>query len=354
MKVALIGLPQSGKSTLFMAVTGQKHETHGALQPVHAVVRVPDSRLAYLTELSRPKKVTEATIEFIDFPGCSLDDAKGKETWRRLLPDLRQAELLVVVVRDFQNASVPTFRGRIDAPADFAFLWEELIFADLDTVTTRIERLEKSLKKPSKTHDADKRELGVLTKCREALENAKPLASVLTSEEEQRQVANFTFVTEKPIVCVRNVADDQAASAEPLVVEHVVDSTALCASIEAEIALLDPADRPAFLADLGLIEPARDRLIHLCYQACGLISFLTMGPEEVRAWTVAKGTTAVEAAARIHTDLARGFVRAETVSYEDLVAHKDMKGARAAGKVRKEGKSYVVADGDVILILSTV
>ena len=165
-------------------------------------------------------------------------------------------------------------------------------------------------------------------------------------------VASFSFVTEKPLACVRNVSDDQMSTAQPLHVEHSVASLAMCASFEAEIASLEPDDRPAFLAEMGLKEPARDRLIRACYDACGLISFLTMGADEVRAWTVAKGSTAVDAASKIHTDLARGFVRAETVSYADLFSNKDMRGAKAAGKVRKEGKTYLVADGDIMNILA--
>lgn len=353
MKVALIGPPQSGKSTLFSASTGLNSGGLSAPGIVHAVVKVPDPRLAYLIELCKPKKITEATIDFLDVPGFALEDARGRESFRRLLPDVRQAELLVIVVRDFMNPSVPAYRNRVDAAADFQAMWEELIFADLEQVTTRVERLEKSLKKPTKTHDAEKRELALLTRCREALENNRPLSDVLSTEEDRRTVASFAFLTQKPIVCVRNVGDDHAGAAPPLSVEHAVSSLALCALLEAEIASLDPADRPAFLKEMGLVEPARDRLIRTCYDACGLISFLTMGPDEVRAWTIRKGSTAAEAAGKIHTDLARNFVRAETVAYEDLVANHDLKGARAVGKVRKEGKSYVVVDGDILNILAT-
>jgi len=352
MKGAIIGLPTSGKSTVFGTLTGTPIDPHAPPEPRHAVVNVPDSRLAHLAKLCHPKKIVEATVDFVDVPGCSIDDAKGQAEWRRLLPVIRLAELLVVVVRDFENEAVPAPRGRIDPKVDFSAVWDEMIFADLDTVTTRVERLESALKKPTRSHESEKRELALLTRCREALESEAPLSTVITTEEERRQVSSFAFLTEKPVVCVRNVSDDRAGQEQGLEVEHVKASLSLSASIEAEIAMLDPADRPAFLADLGLKEPARDRLIHACYQALGLISFLTMGPDEVRAWTVRKGDTAVEAAAKIHTDLARGFIRAETVSFEDLVAHTDMKGAKAAGRVRKEGKSYVVEDGDILYILS--
>lgn len=351
MKAAIIGLPQSGKSTLFSAVTGTVVDPFAPPEPVHAVVRVPDPRLDYLSELCKPKKVTEATIEFIDVPGCALDDAKGQEHWRRQLPVVREADLLIVVVADFENPSVPAYRGRIDPPADFAAVWDELIFADLDTVTTRLERLEKALKKPSRSHDREKREQALLIKCRDAVEAQTPLSSLSFTGEERRLASSFAFVTEKPCVCVRNVSDDRITTACGLEAKHVAASVALSAAIEAEIAMLDAADRPEFLSELGLSEPARGHLIRTCYQAGGLISFLTMGPDEVRAWTVRKGTTAQGAANKIHTDLARGFVRAETVAFDDLVAHKDWQRAKAAGKVRTEGKTYIVADGDILNIL---
>ncbi len=353
MKAAIVGLPGSGKSTLFTAVTGKAIDPYAAPEPHAAVVHVPDPRLAFLAKLGNPKKVTEATVEFVDVPGCALDDVKGQEDWRRLLPNVRQADLIVLVVRDFENPAVPAYRDRIDARADLDAVWDELIFADLDAVTTRIERIEAALKKPTKTHEAEKRELALLTRCREALESEEPLSSVITTDDERRQVSSFAFLTEKPLVAVRNVSDDRATNVEAWDGPHVKETVSLSASIEAEISQLDPEDRPTFLADLGLEEPASDRLIHACYRAADLISFMTMNAEEARAWTIPKGSTAVEAAAKVHTDLARGFIRAETVAYDDLVAHEDMKGAKAAGRVRKEGKSYVVQDGDVLQILSS-
>jgi hypothetical protein len=241
----------------------------------------------------------------------------------------------------------------VDGRGDFEAVWDEIIFADLDAVTTRVERIEAQLKKPTKTHDTEKRELALLERCREALESGLPLSSVVNADEDRRQVSSFAFLTEKPLICVRNVSDELAPTAEALAIDHVTGGVALSASIEAEIAMLDPDDRPSFLADFGLATPAHDRLVELCYKACGLISFITVGADEVRAWTVSKGANAVEAAGKIHTDIARGFIRAETVAYDDLVAHQDMKGARAAGKVRKEGKSYIVQDGDIINILSS-
>lgn len=352
MKVAIMGLPQSGKSTVFAAVTGTQIDPYAVAEPRRQVVKVPDPRITFLTDMWKPKKVVEATIEFVDIPGCSLDDANGQDQWRRLLPEVRKAEMLLVVVREFKNDSVPNYRNRIDALADFEAMWEELIFADLDSVTTRIERLEQALKRPTKTHEQEKKEMAVLVRCQEALEASKPLSSVMTTEEDRRQVSSFAFLTEKPIVGVCNVSDDQDQSDKTWDIPYLRNLIVLSASIEAEIASLDPEDRPAFLEDMGLTEPARDRLIRICYDACGLISFLTMGSDEVRAWTIPKGATAVEAAGKIHSDLARSFIRAETVAYDDLVACQDMKGVKAAGKARKEGKTYVVADGDILNILA--
>jgi hypothetical protein len=353
MKAAIVGLPQSGKSTVFTAATGVTVDPFAVPQAHPAIVRVPDERVDHLTTLCKPKKVTQATIELIDVPGCSLDDPKGRDDWRKLLPTIRQTELLVVVVRDFENPSVPAYRDRVDAAADFAEFWSELIFSDLEAVAGRLEKLEKGLKKPTGTHDAQKHELALLGRCREALEAEKPLSTALNSDSDRNALSSFGFLTERPIVCVRNVSDDNAAKAEPLKLEHAAASVVLGASIESEIAQLDPEDRASFLEELGVTTPARDRLIQTCYEALGLISFLTMGPDEVRAWTIRKGATAVGAASKIHTDLAHGFIRAETVAYDDLVANTDMKGAKAAGKVRKEGKDYIVADGDILNILSS-
>lgn len=352
MKAALIGLPMSGKSTVFSSVTGVAMDPYAAREPRHSMVRVPDARLAYLTELNKPKKVTEATIEFVDVPGVALDDPKGREEWRRLLPEIRQAEALVVVVREFENASVPAYRDRVDSKADFDIVWDELVFADLETVTNRVEKIENALKKPTGTHDAEKREQTLLLRCQEALESGEPLSGVIITDDDRRLVSSFAFVTEKPIVVVRNISDDAKDEGEEWSIPHAKAVMGLRAEIESEIAQLPVEDRPAFMVEMGLETSALDRLIRICYDACGLISFLTMGPDEVRAWTVRRDATAVEAAGKIHTDLARGFIRAETVSYDDLVANKDMKGAKAAGRVRKEGKTYVVQDGDILLILA--
>ncbi|HEY3242978.1 MAG TPA: DUF933 domain-containing protein [Phycisphaerae bacterium] len=349
MKAAIIGLPQSGKSTLFTAATSLVPAPDEIGQAKAAIVRVPDARLAFLAKLYAPKKITEATIELVDVPGFAPNEAKGRDDFRRHLPGVRQSDALVAVIRDFHNPAVPAYRNRVNRDADLNELWDELKFVDLETVTNRIEKLEKALTKPTKTHDQEKRELTLLSQCREVLERGAPLSAAVRTAEDAKILGSFALLTEKPLVVVYNVSEDRVNELPPAAPPHSRAAIQLCAETESQIAQLDPSDRPAFLADLGIKLPARDRLIQTIYAALGYISFLTAGPEEVRAWTIRKGTTAHDAAGEIHSDIARGFIRAETVAFDELVAHSDMKGARAAGKVRQEGKTYVVHDGDVIL-----
>jgi len=348
MKVAIVGLPGAGKSSVFAAVTGTPVDPHAVPEVRRAVVRVPEPRLEFLARLCKPKKITEATVEYVDIPGGSPSDGGHSDSFRRCLPELRLCDALAVVVRDHDNPSVPAYRDRIDARADVVEIWDELLFADLDAVTTRIERLEKSLRKPTASHDQERHEIDLMNRFQAALESGEALSTVVTTDEERRQTASFAFVTPKPLIVIRNVSEDRINEPTESLSEHAGQTVTLCAAAEAEIAALDPDDREAFFADLRIEVPARDWLIQSCYQALGLISFFTLGPEEVRATPIRAGTTALEAAAKIHTDMARGFIRAETVAYDDLVAHGDIRGAKAAGKVRQEGKSYIVADGDVI------
>lgn len=349
MKFALVGPPQSGKSTLFCAITGQAPDpAYGGVER-RAVVKVPDARLDFLAGIYKPRKYTEATLEFLDIPGISLEDAHGQAEFRRCMADLRTCDGLVAVVRAFKSDAVVAYRNRVDPKADLDELHAELLFADLEQVTNRIDKLEKQSGKPSKTQEADKRELALMQRIRTLLESEKPVSDAVHNDEESKIVSSFGFLTQKPLMVVVNVAEADLAKPPPF--EHATAraTIALSAEIEAEIAQLSAEDRPAFMADLGLGEPARNRLIRTCYEAVGLISFLTAGEEEVRAWTIRRGMSAVEAAGKIHSDIARGFIRAETVAFADLKAGGDMKGAKAAGKVRLEGKTYIVQDGDVIL-----
>lgn len=348
MKFAIIGPPQSGKSTLFSAITGQPLDPgHGGTERV-ATVNVPDARLDYLVEICKPKKWAPVHLEFVDVPGVSLTDAHGQAEFRKAMQTVRRCDGVVEVVRAFESDSAAMYRDRCDPGADLEELHTEFIFADLEQVAARIEKLEKSIQKPTKTRDRELRELEMMRRAQEALEGESPVARAIQNEEERGIAMSFGFLTLKPVIVVVNVGESSAAKPAPFEAPHAEETVALAAEIEAEISQLNEADRTAFLADYGLTEPAQARLIRACYEALGLISFLTYTGSDVRAWTVRKGATAVEAAGKIHSDIQRGFIRAETVAFDDLKAHTDMKGAKAAGKVRLEPKHYVVRDGDVI------
>jgi len=351
MRLALIGSPQSGKTSVFHAITGQAPDPAAAVQERVAVVSVPDERVGWLARLDGSKKVTWATLEFVDVPGFSLATAHDRAEFHRHMPTMRSCDGLVAVVRGFVDESVPAYRKRIDPAADLAELQSELLFGDLEQITNRIERLEAALSKPipNKEKETAHRELQVARRCKEALEQEKPVSTVLTNEEEAKLVRSLALLTEKPLVAVLNVSEDAASDAPALTCADSAVNVSLCAKIEAELAELDAEDQSAFLADLGIAEPAGPRLIRACYEALGLVSFLTGGSDEARAWPVPRGTTALEAAGKIHTDMAKGFIRAETVAFSDLEAAGSIKQAKTAGKVRLEGKGYVVQDGDVIV-----
>lgn len=348
MKFAIIGPSQSGKSTLFAAITGQTIDPSHAPAERLAAVQVPDARLDFLAEIYKPKKYTRANLEFYDIPGVNLADQNGPADFRKAMNTVRRCDGIVMVVRAFESESVVKYRGRIDPKADVDELHSELIFADLEQVTNRIEKLEKSTLKPTKTRDAELRELAMMRRVKEALEKEAPVSSAIHNEEERGIATSFGFLTQKPVIVVVNVGDVDISKPPPFLHEHSRATIALAAEIEMEISQLEEKDRPAFLADLGLTEPARTKLIRTCYDAVGLLSFLTCGEDEVRAWTITKGMTAVEAAGKIHSDIQRGFIRAETVAFEDLKAAGDMRGAKSANKVRLEPKHYIVQDGDII------
>lgn len=352
MRVALVGPPQSGKSTLFSAVAtmgGSNVDLSRPDQPHLAVVKVPDERLSWLAEIYKPKKFTLAELEFLDLPGFDLSDEVGRSRAKAHWQAMRQSDMLVMVVRGFAGDAVGAYRGRIDPEADVQELLAEMIFADLDQVMNRIERLEASLKKPSANRDEQLREHELMKQLSDALQNDKPIAQVVKSEGDKRLLRSFSFLSQKPALGALNCSEDQVASDPGRDKLGPLPCLRLSARIEEEIAQLDPSERAEFLADLGVESPARDRLIRSCYHSLDLISFFTVGEDECRAWTIAAGTDAVTAAGEIHSDIARGFIRAETVSYEDMqAAGGDMKVAKAAGKVRLEGKNYIVKDGDIL------
>jgi len=350
MRVALIGPPQSGKSTLFQAIaagSGSGIDMSRPDQPHLATVKVPDPRLYWLAEQYNPKKTTPAELAFLDLPGFDLTGDAGRQRAKAHWAAMRQSELLVFVVRAFDNDAVAAYRNRVDPTADVEELMTEMIFADLEQVTNRISKLETSLKKPVGNKDEIKRELELMTRLVETLEDEKPVSDAIASEAEGKMTASFAFLSQKPVLIAMNCGEDALCEENP-------DEFAgrpclyLSAQIEEEIAELPTDERGEFLADLGLESPAGDRLIRACYEGLDLVSFLTIGKDECRAWTVPSGTTAVDAAGEIHSDIARGFIRAETVAFDDYKTAGDMKGAKSAGKVRLEGKDYVVRDGDII------
>jgi hypothetical protein len=354
MRVALVGPPQSGKSTLFAAVAeagGSHVDLSRPDQPHLAVVKVPDERLEWLSAFYKPKKHTLAELEFLDLPGLDLSDDAGRTRAKAHWAAMRQSDMLVFVLRAFASSAVGAYRGRVDALADAEELLAEMIFADLDQVTARVAKLEAAIKKPTSTalREEQTRELDLMKRLSAALEKGEPISSAAHGEAQIKSIRSFAFLSQKPAMVVLNRSEDETAAPAPEKLAGL-PCLATSAKIEEELARLAPAERAEFLADLGIASPARDRLVRACYLGMGLISFFTAGEDECRAWTIPAGTDAVTAAGEIHSDIARGFIRAETVSYDDLRAAGDMKGAKAAGKIRLEGKTYVLKDGDIINI----
>lgn len=349
MRVTLVGFPFCGKSTLFRAISGLPAAQLKPSEEHLAAVKIPEPRLDFLEQLFVPKKRTEATIDFVDLPGSTEGDGE-KAGLEKHLPTLRQSDALVLVLRDFESGSVPPHEGGINPQRDLKELRDEMLLADFAICTNRMERLEKSIQKPSKERDQQKHELALLERCQIALDKNEPLARVIQPGEEEKMLRSFGFLTQKPAVVVVNVNESSAGKPPSFEDPHAAATFAVCATLEADLIAMEPADRPAFMKDYGLGALARDRIVRASFDALGMIHFLTAGPEEVRSWPIPRGATAVEAAGRIHSDLARGFIKAETIAYADLVAAGNMRDAKAANKLRNEPKGYVVQDGDIMTI----
>jgi GTP-binding protein YchF len=350
LKVALLGLLQSGKSTILSAVSGKKIPPIGSTSIEEAIVPVPDERLGWLTEYYKPKKTVYATVDCLDLPGFNFTDEHGRAAARRLINQIRTVELLVLVVRSFENPAVPAYRNKVNPAGDLAELRTEMLLADLELVATRIERLEKQVHKPTKTQAQDKVELALQKKLQEAIESEKPISSAIETEAELKMIKSLGFLTLRPIVVAVNVSEDQLDkkfdfSGE---IDSSVPVIAMCAKLEHELAQLDDESRAEFMADLDITESAASKFVESCYSALGLISFLTVGSDEVRAWPIKQGTIAHNAAGKVHSDIQRGFIRAETFTFDDLKEVGSEKGLKAAGKIRLEGKDYIVKDGDII------
>ena len=345
MKTAFLGITGSGKSTLLAAVSGKKMGQAGAAQIEEVIAKVPDERLDWLFNLYKPKKNVPATIDCLDLPGLSFGDDHSRAAARRLLNQVRTTELLVLVIRAFDNAGIKT-----EPLKELPELMTEILLADLELVETRIEKLEKQVNKPSKDQAKQKAELEIQLKLRQTIEAEKPLKTAIANDLELEIVKPLGFLTLKPIVVVFNTAESNPAQAFDTtgVIDSTVPAISVCAEIEYEISQLDSASRAEFMKDLGLTESAAHKFIRSCYSALGLINFFTVGPDETRAWPIMAGTTALDAAGKIHSDIKRGFIRAETISFADLKQFGDEKAVKAAGKVRLEGKTYIVRDGDIM------
>ena len=356
LRTALIGYPATGKTALFRLMT-EAHDApraaHGKLEATLGVARVPDPRLDVLTAMYNPRERVPATVEFADIPG------RPSGTGADALLDVaayRNADALVHVVRSFTDPAIPHAAGSVDPRRDARAMEDELILADLAVVEKRLERLAKDLKK-TRTPDLEK-EQDTLLRCKPHLENGAPLRVLELDVDDRRRLRGFQFLSAKPLLLALNVDErDLAGGLDRLLEHHGLSELAagpqtravsLCAKIELEIAQLEPDDAAAFLADLGLAASGLDRVIRASYELLGYISFFTVGDDECRAWSIPRGTAAQAAAGEIHTDLSRGFIRAEVVAYDRLVARGSMAACREHGEVRLEGKEYTVLDGDIV------
>lgn len=358
LEVGIVGLPNVGKSTLFNAITKAGAEAANypfcTIEPNVGVVDVPDARLAVLGEMYRTKRIVPASVRFVDIAGLVKGAAQGEGLGNKFLAHIRQVDAVAQVVRCFADENITHVEGSIDPLRDIEIINTELCLADLETVEKRLERLQKLAKSGDKKARA---ELDMLQRIKATLENALPARRVALTEEEEGFARELNLLTKKPILFVANVAEEEAAAAQTenphvqkvaqYAAEEGAEVVVVSAKVESEIAELDEAEAREFLAELGLKESGLDKLIKASFKLLGLITFLTAGEPEVRAWTIQARTKAPQAGGKIHSDIERGFIRAEIVSYGDLIAAGSQAAAREKGQVRLEGKEYVMQDGDV-------
>src|SRR5467141_3108218 len=351
MQTGIIGLPQVGKTTLFRILTKAHVEGEAGAAATHVgVAKVPELRLVELAKLYNPKKITYATVNYVDLGGMQ------QERMRDALAQLREVDVIAHVIRVFDDPSVPHSEGSIDPLRDATNLGLELMLSDHDQITRRLERLDKDLKK--KSEPVLLLEKTALEKCKAHVEAEKPLRELELTTEERKSIGGFLFLSHRPMLYVLNLGDDEAAELDSGVERHKLGAlqgrpntavVAVCGRLEAELAEMEEKEAAELLASYGLKEPGLNRLIRATYDLMGLIQFFTAGEPEVRAWTIRKGSTAAKAAGEIHSDIEKGFIRAEVARWDDLLAAVSIAAAKEKAQVRLEGRDYVVQEGDVIL-----
>lgn len=360
LKCGIVGLPLSGKSTIFNVITRAGAEVKpyagGKTEPNRALVSVPDKRFDMLVEIFKPKSEKPADVEFVDLAGLSRDAGKGAGLGNSFLSFVSESEALLHVIRVFKNSSVPHPENSIDPLRDWKIVEAELIYRDLGVISNRLTKLEEKQAKKKLTPQ-ESSELELIKELEAQLLNERPLRELNLTDEQKRTLSGFAFLTLKPELIVLNLDDTQTGDVPELkelekeMSQKGLKSVKVYGATEMELEQLDPEDRAEFMKDLSITEPGRDRLIHEAYKLLGLISFFTSGTDEVRAWTLREGSNAVDAAGTIHSDLARGFIRAQVVAYDDFIANNaSMAQCREKGVLRLEGKEYIVKDGDMIEI----